>query len=107
MRSPRIYHRRDSAIDWTRKNPILGPGEIGVEEDTGKFKMGNGLYPWSDLPYFLPDEQVIAFIENAVDNLPSGEVSQQDLDDHVNAAEPHPAYDDMPSLRSLYQNAKV
>jgi len=52
----RMWQRRDTAANWTSKNPILNAGEIGVElgatpADT-KFKIGDGTTPWTTLPYF-------------------------------------------------------
>ncbi len=38
----RIQLRRDTAANWVTNNPILLPGEIGIETDTLKFKIGNG-----------------------------------------------------------------
>lgn len=38
----RIQLRRDLASNWIINNPILLPGEIGIETDTLKFKIGNG-----------------------------------------------------------------
>lgn len=38
----RIQLRRDTAANWVSANPILRPGEIGIETDTLKFKIGNG-----------------------------------------------------------------
>jgi len=46
--SIRIQFRRDLAINWTLNNPILLNGEIGIETDTLKFKIGNGLH-WNDI----------------------------------------------------------
>jgi len=40
--STKILFRRDTSINWTTVNPVLLPGEIGVETDTYKFKIGNG-----------------------------------------------------------------
>jgi len=40
--STKILFRRDTSINWTTINPVLLPGEIGVETDTYKFKIGNG-----------------------------------------------------------------
>lgn len=40
--STKILFRRDTAANWTTVNPVLLPGEIGVETDTYKFKIGNG-----------------------------------------------------------------
>ena len=47
----RIQLRRDHSTDWTAANPVLAPGEFGVELDTLKFKVGNGSTPWNSLPY--------------------------------------------------------
>ena len=38
----KIQLRNDTAANWTTSNPILLKGEMGVEIDTGKFKIGNG-----------------------------------------------------------------
>jgi hypothetical protein len=48
--------RRGLASEWTTANPILASGEIGVELDTTKIKIGNGTSSWNNLPYGL--EQV-------------------------------------------------
>lgn len=87
-----IRFRRDEASRWAEVNPVLAEGEPGFESDTGKFKIGDGDARWLDLEYFKPSN---------ISLLP------QDLQDHINAATPHPAYDDGPSLLLLYQNAKV
>lgn len=47
----RITMRRDTAANWTSANPILFAGEIGVETDTLKVKVGNGTSNWAALPY--------------------------------------------------------
>lgn len=39
------------ASDWMDGNPILRQGEIGVELDTYKFKIGDGVSQWLALPY--------------------------------------------------------
>ncbi len=38
----RIQLRRDTAANWVSANPVLRAGEIGIETDTLKFKIGNG-----------------------------------------------------------------
>ena len=43
--------RNDTAANWTTANPVLGSGELGFENDTFKFKIGNGADLWSTLPY--------------------------------------------------------
>jgi hypothetical protein len=46
-----IQFRRDTAANWTSANPTLAQGELGLEYDTGKFKVGNGSNNWSTLSY--------------------------------------------------------
>lgn len=46
-----IAFRRDSASDWTSANPTLLVGELGIETDTLKIKMGDGSSAWSSLGY--------------------------------------------------------
>lgn len=43
--------RVDTSLGWANGNPVLLEGQIGVEGDTGKFKFGNGVSAWNDLPY--------------------------------------------------------
>jgi hypothetical protein len=47
----RIQFRRGSAASWTSANPTLAQGELGVELDTDKFKIGDGTLAWNALPY--------------------------------------------------------
>jgi hypothetical protein len=42
MAALRIQLRRDTAANWVSNNPILLSGELGIETDTLKFKIGNG-----------------------------------------------------------------
>lgn len=39
-----------TSSDWTTIDPFLAKGDVGVESDTGKQKLGVGL-KWSDTPY--------------------------------------------------------
>ena len=47
----RIQIRNDLAATWTEKDPVLLKGEMGVETDTRKIKIGDGLSKWSALGY--------------------------------------------------------
>ena len=47
----RVQQRRDTAANWTTYNPVLLAGEIGIETDTHRMKVGNGTSNWSALPY--------------------------------------------------------
>lgn len=51
MAIKRLQLRRDTAANWTSNNPTLLAGEMGVETDTGKFKVGNGTQAWTALAY--------------------------------------------------------
>lgn len=44
-----IKHRRGTTAQWESRNPILKDAEFGVNLDTGKFKVGNGVSRWLDL----------------------------------------------------------
>ena len=46
-----IQLRRDTAANWTSANPTLAIGEMGIEYDTQKFKIGDGSTPWTSLAY--------------------------------------------------------
>lgn len=91
-----IQFRRDISSRWRDINPVLASGEPGLETDTGRFKIGNGVERWIDLAYsfesFIPDD--LSAVYDA-------------LSAHRNSLTPHPVYDDGPSLTLLYQNAKV
>jgi hypothetical protein len=47
----RLQLRRGLAADWATYNPILAEGELAVELDTSKFKIGDGIHAWSFLAY--------------------------------------------------------
>lgn len=53
MANPKIQLRHDTASNWTSVNPILLEGEVGLETDTLKQKVGDGTTAWSDLPYLI------------------------------------------------------
>lgn len=40
------------AADWSAENPVLQPFCMGMESDTGRYKIGDGMTRWSALPYF-------------------------------------------------------
>lgn len=46
-----ILLRNDTAANWTTENPVLSKGELGIEIDTNKFKIGDGTKTWSQLSY--------------------------------------------------------
>ena len=49
----RIQLRRDLAVNFTTVNPTLSAGEVGIETDTLKAKVGDGSTVWNSLSYFI------------------------------------------------------
>ena len=49
-----IQLRRGTAATWTSVNPTLAAGEIGLETDTQKIKIGDGTTAWTGLGYYNP-----------------------------------------------------
>ncbi len=47
-----IQLRRDPKAYWEAVNPILAEGEMGIEMDTKRAKLGDGVTSWVDLPYY-------------------------------------------------------
>ena len=52
----RIQLRRGGAQEWANSNPTLAQGELGIELDTGRFKIGDGVTAWNTLTYERPVE---------------------------------------------------
>jgi hypothetical protein len=52
----RIQLRRDGAQQWANVNPILAQGELGIELDTSRLKIGDGVTQWNSLKYERPLE---------------------------------------------------
>ncbi|MBO5019579.1 MAG: collagen-like protein [Clostridia bacterium] len=59
----RYKHRSDSLKNWNTNNPVLLEGEVGVvtgreavgdglEDETEKFKIGDGVTPWNELKWW-------------------------------------------------------
>lgn len=47
----RQKQKYDTSTNWTANNIVLLAGEIGIESDTNKFKVGNGTSAWNELDY--------------------------------------------------------
>lgn len=47
-----MQQRRGSEAQWDDANTVLASGEIGVNTDTGQFKLGDGFSTWLQLEYF-------------------------------------------------------
>ena len=49
----KIQLRRDTAANWTAADTVLALGEPGVETDTLKVKVGDGITAWTSLAYSI------------------------------------------------------
>ena len=61
----KIQLRNVTAAEWTAKNPVLLKGEMGIETDTHKIKVGDGSTQWSELAYCGADTNDILNVINA------------------------------------------
>jgi len=48
-----IQLRNGTYSQWTSANTLLAIGEVGVETDTNRFKVGTGNTAWNNLSYSL------------------------------------------------------
>ena len=80
----KIIIRNDTAEVWKTKNSILSKGEFGVENDTNKFKIGDGSTAWNDLAYAGADqaaiEDIIAQNRDSLYKYTRTDASQSDAD---------------------------
>jgi hypothetical protein len=51
-----IQIRRDTSANWVSANPILDSGELGLNEDNGRVKVGDGTSAWNTLLYLEDNE---------------------------------------------------
>lgn len=56
MTATRMLQRRGTAAEWAATNPVLGPGELGVDETNHEVRVGDGATPWSGLPSYIGPE---------------------------------------------------
>lgn len=67
MANPKIQLRHDTAANWASVNPVLLEGEVGLETDTLKQKVGDGTTAWNDLPYNINYDSFDLPIQKYVD----------------------------------------
>lgn len=77
----RIVLKNDTAENWSHSTGVLLKGEIGIEIDTRKFKIGDGTSDWQALPYAnmsieeiesLFDEKAISIYEKEYNGTTDG-----------------------------------
>lgn len=47
----KIFFDGKTRAEWIALDPVLGKGEIVIEDDTNQIKIGNGVDKYSELPY--------------------------------------------------------
>lgn len=62
----KVLQRRDINSNWSVTNPILGDGEIGLDETVTSYKVGDGITAWNNLPYW---GAISIFIDKSVNSL--------------------------------------
>ena len=65
---PRMQQRRKTSTNWTSTNEVLLDGELGIESDTGKLKLGDGSTGWNALAYSggtTPNSTVAGYVTAA------------------------------------------
>lgn len=65
----RIQLRRGTSTEWSAANPILSYGEVGIEIDTKRFRIGDGSTAWDSLPYFQDTETTVDGAPSNLDTL--------------------------------------
>lgn len=77
----RIQLKHGLAANWTEKNPVLLAGEIGIETDTLKMKVGDGTTNWTALGYLGADaNDILAIINENRDSCTTIEVAEGQSD---------------------------
>ena len=71
----RIQLRRGGAQEWANANPTLAQGELGIELDTGRIKIGDGVSGWNNLRYERPIESTSNTAETLVQRDADGNFS--------------------------------
>lgn len=85
----RLRNPNFPAAKWAAKNPLLQRGEIGIELDTHKAKVGDGTTYWNDLPYSFTSEiewgSIVGDIadQTDLDNALSGKVDKTSVANQV------------------------
>jgi len=49
----KVQLRNDTSAAWSAANPVLMQGEIGIDRDSGRIKVGDGVTAWNSLPFAL------------------------------------------------------
>ena len=103
----RIQLKHGLAAKWTERNPVLLAGEIGIETDTLKMKVGDGTSNWSALGYLGADaNDILAIINENRDSCTTVEVAEGQSDTEALATIPNPKNGDIAVLEKSISGDK-
>lgn len=81
--STRIRFRRDTAANWTSVDPVMALGEVGIETDTSKLKVGDGATAWTALGYVFGDD--FTDLDTRLDDLEALPIATRCIDDSTDS----------------------
>ena len=103
----RIQLKHGLAANWTKKNPVLLAGEVGIETDTLKMKVGDGKSNWSALGYLGADaNDILAIINENRDSCTTVEVAEGKSDTEALATISNPKNGDTAILVKVISGDK-
>lgn len=103
----RIQLKHGLAAKWTERNPVLLAGEIGIETDTLKMKVGDGTSNWSALGYLGADvNDILAIINENRDSCTTVTVAEGQSDTEALATISNPKNGDIAVLSKVISGDK-
>lgn len=103
----RIQLKHGLAASWTKSNPVLLAGEMGIETDTLKMKVGDGTSNWSALGYLGADaNDILAIINENRDSCTTVEVTEGKSDTEALATISNPKNGDTAVLIKVISGDK-
>ena len=103
----RIQLKHGLAASWTKNNPVLLAGEMGIETDTLKMKVGDGTSKWEALGYLGADaNDILAIINENRDSCTTVEVVEGQSDTEALATISNPKNGDTAVLVKVISGDK-
>lgn len=103
----RIQLKHGLAASWTEKNPVLLAGEMGIETDTLKMKVGDGTSNWKALGYLGANaNDILAIINENRDSCTIVEVTEGKSDTEALATISNPKNGDTAVLKKVISGDK-
>lgn len=60
-----IQLRFDTSANWASADPTMAEGEVGIDTDVGRFKIGDGSTAWSSLAFSTGDADTMSVTQTA------------------------------------------